>query len=116
MGNDNAHHFRPRQVRRHPLGQGLPHGMAHVFAVELGDLLGLQRHAAQSRHGGDKVRHAELAGGVAHVVARLGRGAGNGATGAQEDDLFSFVLHFDEVWIKIQILDTTSALEWARPS
>jgi hypothetical protein len=54
----------------------------HVLAVDLGHLLSFERHGLQGRHRGHELLHADLAGGVAHIVAR----AGDGAAGAQDDD------------------------------
>jgi repressor LexA len=85
--------------------------MVHVLAVDLGQLAGLQRMAGQGRHGGQQIGHAHLAGAVAHVVRGRLRPTGDGAAGAQDDGARrSSAWHFEKVWIKIQILDATSAL------
>jgi hypothetical protein len=88
VADDDAGHLGTGQVARHRLRQPLPGGHVDVFAVELGDLLGLDRLGAldrQGRHGGQQIGHRPLRRDVADVVAGIGRGAGDGAARAQDD-------------------------------
>ena len=94
MRDHEARYVGTRGVERHPLRQAQPDAGIHVLAVDLRDLLGLERGACQRRHRGEQRVGTELRGDVADVVTRLGGGAGDGAAGGEHDDLLGRALHF----------------------
>jgi hypothetical protein len=84
VGDDNARQVGLDQPMRATLGQRAPDGEAHVLAVDLRHLLDRECDAVGRFDAAQQFRDADLAGGVADVVA--GRGAaGDGAAGAQND-------------------------------
>jgi len=81
-------------VVRDARSEPAPDREAHVLAVDLRDLLGLQVEPGERRNRGDDAIDADLRRTVADVVGRVGRGAGERSAGAQDDDSRSVVLHF----------------------
>ena len=80
----------------HARGQGLPNGEIHVFAVHLRDLLANQgrtvtiEQVLQGRNRRHKLLNTQLGSGVAQIVLRRLRRAGNRAAGAQQHNFFDF--------------------------
>ncbi len=83
MGDDDAPYVTLAQPMGAALGQCLPGGMVHVFAVKLGDLFAHQTVAlqgiVQAGHGVQQMLHAELPSGVARVVTGAGGSSRDGA-------------------------------------
>ena len=101
VGNDHPLHLRVIQVVSTPQCQRAPHLAIHVLAVDLRNLLcnqGATCQSLQTGHGRQQLLHAHLRGGVANVVARLGRGARNRATGAQNHNFLPTHLHTPKNW------------------
>ena len=114
----DAANLRPRQVsidRDHELA---PDREAHVLAVDLRDLLDLDRRASRRGDRSHQLRRPELCRVVSNVVGCARRGARDRAASAEHDDERTadsrFVLHFSSSWMKIQVLDKTSAGSWKR--
>ena len=95
-----------REVERAAQRERAPDRVIHVLAVELGDLLDLERHAGQCRHAREPVRRRRAA----------RRGSRCCPTGPSKPPRScrpcrarrpwsSLVLHFSESWMKIQVLD-----------
>ena len=94
MGDDETSHFGPRQMPGRCSRQRGPGGVVHVAAVHARHAVNFQRLALQGGDGRHQRIGAQGTRDVARVVAAACRGAGDGATGAQDDDKAGGTLHF----------------------
>jgi len=111
--DDHTADVRPSDVRGHSLGEPTPHRVAHVLAVDLRDLLGIEHQALldpapQPRHRIDQLRDPQLSGGVADVVPRGGGPSGNGSSGSQHDHPAACQRLFSRSRIRVRIKKTGS--------
>ena len=106
VGDDDGLHIGLRQKMRHTLRQLDPDIEAHVLAIELRDLLGDEPAVPKTvqRQGRQQVIHPDLPGGVAGMVQRAGRLAGNGSASPQDHNFLPHRLQTFKNWIKIQLL------------
>ena len=86
VGDDDTGHIHARQVLLHAARQTHPRGVVHVATVDLRQRLAFQRLTRQRRHGRDERVGGQGTGGVADVVLRPRRCAGDGAAGANDHD------------------------------
>jgi len=84
--DDDARHVVAREVIRHAKGKIAPDHEAHILAVDLGHLFGVQVEGLQRRNCRQQIGHCNLPRDVSQIVAAGARPSGDGATGAENDD------------------------------
>jgi hypothetical protein len=86
VGDHDALHLGAREVVSQPLRQPLPAGVVHVLAVELRELLGLDRQRRGNDDAAQEFLHAQFPDPIADVVVRAGGTSGDGAAGPQQHE------------------------------
>jgi hypothetical protein len=93
VGDHHADHIFTGQLRLKGLPERAPDGPAHVLAVDLGDLDGLQWHASQLRHCVHELRHRQLRCAVLPALLRVMARTRDGPARSQNHNAFHKVLH-----------------------